>query len=187
MVRLFQLPVIILLSACTLTIGSPSKLPDPPAPTTIPFLETAVPLPGIPGKSIALPPGFGISVFVDGLDNPRMMTIGPDGQLYVAERGAGRILRLPDANLDGIVDQIDIVAEGLNAPSSLAFYQDGSLYVGETTRVLRFPLLSGQQEFGQPEVVIPDLPSGGHNTRTVLFSPDYSALFVSIGSSCNVC
>jgi glucose/arabinose dehydrogenase len=186
-VRLFQLPVIILLSACTLTIGSPSKLPDPRAPTAIPLLETAVPLPGIPGKSIALPPGFGISVFVDGLDNPRMMTIGPDGHLYVAERGAGRILRLPDANLDGIVDQIDIVAEGLNAPSSLAFYRDGSLYVAETTRVLRLPPLSGQQEFGQPEVVIPDLPSGGHNTRTVLFSPDYSALFVSIGSSCNVC
>jgi glucose/arabinose dehydrogenase len=31
------------------------------------------------------------------------------------------------------------------------------------------------------------LPSGGHNTRTLLFSPDWSALFVSVGSSCNVC
>jgi glucose/arabinose dehydrogenase len=170
-----------------LTIGGPSRLPDPPGPTAVPLTETAVPLPQIPGKSIALPPGFRISIFAAGLDNPRMMAIGPDGHIFVAERGAGRILRLPDADQDGVLDQIDIVAQGLAAPSSLAFYQDGSLYVGETTRILRFPPLAGQQEFGQPEVVIADLPSGGHSTRTVLFSPDYSTLFVSIGSSCNIC
>ncbi len=181
------LPLIILLSACTLTIGGPSRLPDPPGPTAVPLTETAVQLPQVPGKSIVLPAGFRISVFADGLNNPRMMAMGPDGHIYVAERGAGRILRLPDADQDGILDQIEIVAQGLAAPSSLAFYQDGSLYVGETTRVLRFPPLAGQQEFGQPEVVIADLPSGGHSTRTVLFSPDYSTLFVSIGSSCNIC
>ena len=36
-------------------------------------------------------------------------------------------------------------------------------------------------------MIIADLPAGGHNTRTVLFSPDWSTLFVSVGSSCNVC
>lgn len=187
MKRILLLPLIILLSACTLTIGGPSRLPDPPGPTAVPLAETALPLPQLPDKSIVLPAGFRISVFADGLENPRMMAIGPDGHIYVAERGAGRILRLPDADQDGILDQIEIVAQGLNAPSSLVFYQDGSLYVGETTRVLRFPHLAGQQEFGQPQVVIADLPSGGHSTRTVLFSPDYSTLFVSIGSSCNTC
>ena len=187
MKRILLLPLIILLSACTLTIGGPSRLPDPPGPTAIPLIETAAPLPQVPGKSIVLPAGFRISVFADGLDNPRMMAIGPDGHIYVAERGAGRILRLPDADRDGVLDQIEIVAEGLDAPSSLAFYQDGSLYVGETTRILRFPPLAGQPDFGQPQVVIADLPSGGHSTRTVLFSPDYSTLFVSIGSSCNIC
>lgn len=187
MKRYLQLPIIVLLSACTLTIGSPGRLPDPPAATAIPLVELAQPLPEDSGRSIVLPPGFRISLFSDGLDDPRMMTIGPDGQLYVAERGAGRILRLTDADMNGSLDQIEIVAEGLNAPSSLAFFQDGSLYVGETTRVLRFPPIAGQQEFGQPEVVIADLPGGGHNTRTVLFSPDYASLFVSIGSSCNIC
>lgn len=187
MKRYLELPFIILLSACTLTIGSPSRLPDSPAATAIPLVETAQPLPEDPRKSIALPQGFRISLFSSGLDDPRMMTIGPDDQLYVAERGAGRIIRLPDADMNGIVDQIEIVAEGLNAPSSLAFFQDGSLYVAETRRVLRFPPIAAQQGFGQPEVIIADLPSGGHNTRTVLFSPDYSSLFVSIGSSCNIC
>ncbi len=186
MKRIFQIPVIMLLSACTLTIGSPSRLPDPPAATAVPLQEAAQLLPEEPGRSIALPPGFKISVFAAGLDDPRMMAMGPDGQVYVAECGAGRILRLPDADMNGTVDQIEIVADGLNAPSSLAFFQDGSLYVGETTRILRLPPLT-QQGFGQPEVVIADLPGGGHNTRTVLFSPDYSSLFVSIGSSCNIC
>ena len=59
-----------------------------------------------------------------------MMTLGPDGQLYVAERGAGRIVCLPDRDGDGVADGVEVVAEGLSAPSSIAFYQDGSLYVG---------------------------------------------------------
>ena len=179
--------VILLLGACTLNIGGPSRLPDPPAPTAIPLSGDEMLLPEVPGKSNVLPPGFAIAVFADGLDGPRMMALGPDGQVYVAERGAGRILRLPDADQDGRADQIEILAEGLDAPSSLAFYQDGSLYVGETTRVLRFPELGGKGSFDPPQVVIDDLPSGGHNTRTVLFSPDYADLFVSIGSSCNIC
>ncbi|UCD42413.1 MAG: sorbosone dehydrogenase family protein [Chloroflexota bacterium] len=176
-----------LASACTMTIGGPSRLPDPPAPTAIPLSEPAVSLAGVPGRSISLPPGFEISVFADGLDDPRMMNLDSDGHIYVAERGAGRILRLTDGDSDGRADQIEIVAEGLKAPSSLAFYQDGSLYVGETNQVLRFPPLAGGETFSQPEVIVPDLPGGGHNTRAVLFSPDYSTLYVSIGSSCNVC
>jgi glucose/arabinose dehydrogenase len=184
--RIFLL-TILLSSACTLNIGGPSRLPDPPAPTAIPLAGEPVPVDGVTGKSILLPPGFAISVFAEGLDGPRMMTLGPDGQVYAAERGAGRILRFPDADRDGKVDEIQVVAGGLEAPSSLAFYQDGSLYVGETTRVLRFPTIGESGTFAPPEVVIEGLPDGGHNTRTVLFSPDYENLFVSVGSSCNVC
>jgi glucose/arabinose dehydrogenase len=49
------------------------------------------------------------------------------------------------------------------------------------------PTSSDGGDFNEPQVVIDGLPSGGHNTRTVTFSPDYSSLYVSIGSSCNVC
>jgi glucose/arabinose dehydrogenase len=121
------------------------------------------------------------------LNSPRMMALGPDGQLYVAERGAGRIVRLPDQDQNGVSDNLEVVAQDLNSPSSLAFYRDGSLYVGETTRILRLSDPDAQGVFQHTETVIDDLPSGGHTTRTVLFSPDWSTLFVSIGSSCNVC
>jgi glucose/arabinose dehydrogenase len=52
---------------------------------------------------------------------------------------------------------------------------------------LRFSQLDATGKFQTQEVVISDLPVEGHHTRTVLFSPDWSYLFVSIGSSCNSC
>ena len=116
-----------------------------------------------------------------------MLAIGPDGKLYVADRGNNRIVRLPDQNGDGVADDIQVVADSLVRPSSLAFYNDGSLYVGETTRILRLSAPDASGVFQQRQVVIDGLPSAGHNTRTVLFSPDWQTLFVSIGSSCNDC
>jgi glucose/arabinose dehydrogenase len=183
--------LVIFLAACTLRIGSRTRLPDAPAPTTLPLGGTAAPGGNVvitPTENpIALPPGFTISVFAQGLDDPRMLTVGSDGSLYVAERGAGRVLRLPDEDGDGALDAQQVVAQGLNAPSSLAFYPDGSLYVAETERVLRLSQPDTRGIFQKQEVIVDGLPSGGHSTRTVLFSPDFSTLFVSIGSSCNVC
>jgi glucose/arabinose dehydrogenase len=140
-----------------------------------------------PGDTVNLPPGFGISVFAEGLSGPRMLTVGPDNQVYVAERGAGRIIRLPDEDGDGVADGVEVAADGLDQPSSIDFYKDGSLAVGETRRILRLRDPDGDGTFQEREVIIDGLPSGGHSTRTVLFSPDWAYLFVSVGSSCNVC
>jgi glucose/arabinose dehydrogenase len=180
-----------LLGGCTLRIGSPSQLSATPAPTAIQLQETSeveTP-PGMrpPSEPITLPPGFAIAVYAQDLAGPRMMAVGPSGELYVAERGADRIIRLPDQDEDGLADQVQVVADGLDAPSSLAFYKDGSLYVGETTRVLRLSEPDAAGVFQMRDVIVDGLPTGGHSTRTVLFSPDWEILFVSIGSSCNVC
>lgn len=140
-----------------------------------------------PPEAVIIPEGFGISVYADRLAGPRMMTVGPDGHLYVAERGANRIVRLPDRDGDGVTDGLEVVAAVLSAPSSLAFYEDGSLYVGETTRVQRLTMSGSPAVAGDAAVIVGGLPRGGHNTRTVLFSPDWAWLYVSVGSSCNVC
>lgn len=203
-------PSIAVLLAATLA-GCYVRLEETPAPTTVPLPTaqptarptTSTPAPTRPPEATAtpaspptrvvppqeainLPPGFGISAFAQGLDDPRMMALGPDSALYVAERGAGRIVRLPDRD-GGVADGVEVVAAGLRAPSSIAFYVDGSLYVGETTRILRLSAPDEAGVFQARETVVDNLPSGGHSTRTVLFSPDGSSLFVSIGSSCNVC
>jgi glucose/arabinose dehydrogenase len=181
----------IALSGCK-GIGWPSILDDEPAPTAIPLVEIAglniVSGAIMPEEPVYLPPGFAISVFADGLNGPRMMAVGPDGHLYVAERGADRLVRLPDGDGDGHADTLEVVADGMNSPSSIAFYQDGSLYVGETAQILRLSQPDETGVFQRREVIVPNLPAGGnHTTRTVLFNSDWSSLFVSIGSSCNVC
>jgi glucose/arabinose dehydrogenase len=38
---------------------------------------------------------------------------------------------------------------------------------------------------GEPETIVPRLPTGGHYTRDVVFSPDGSTMFVSVGSGSN--
>jgi glucose/arabinose dehydrogenase len=169
-----------------------------PSDTSIPQLPTLTPDPTAvgaratrivaPPDPVALPPGFAVSVFADGLGGPRMLALGPDGEVYVAERGRDRVVRLPDRDGDGIADGVEVVAERLNRPSSIAFHRDGALYVGETARVLRLSEPDADGVLTRVEVVIDGLPSGGgHNTRTVLFSPDWRWLYVSVGSSCNVC
>jgi glucose/arabinose dehydrogenase len=183
-----------------MTVAQSTSTPEPasepategPTATTAPLSVTpaavVAPTRVVPPRdAVNLPSGFGISVFANGLSGPRMMTVGPDNQVYVAERGAGRIIRLPDEDRDGVADGVEVVADGLNEPSSIDFYKDGSLTVGETERILRLRDPDGDGTFQEEEILIDGLPGGGHSTRTVLFSPDWADLFVSIGSSCNVC
>jgi glucose/arabinose dehydrogenase len=117
-----------------------------------------------------------------------MLAIGPDGQLYVTEIGGGRVLRLPDRDGDGILDGVEVVAQGLDKPSGIAFYRDGSLYIALTDRILRLSEPDTAGFFQKTETIVSNLPPGGnHITRTLAFSPDWSYLYVAIGSSCNVC
>jgi glucose/arabinose dehydrogenase len=168
-------------SATPSVSAQPTPTPPAPTPDISPTRVIA------PQETIHLPSGFGISVFYQSLNDPRMMALGPDSLLYVAERGAGRIVRLPDRDSDGVADEAEVVARGLRAPNSVAFDVDGSLYVGETTRILRLSDPNQEGVFQGEEVVIDGLPTGGHSTRTVLLDPAGQYLYVSIGSSCNVC
>lgn len=132
-----------------------------------------------------LPSGFHATVFASGLNAPRFLAFGPDGGLYVAERGANSIVALPDANHSGATSGKLVVVSGLNDPTSVAF-AGGMLYVGERTQVSRFPLLANSA-VGAKQVIVQGLPaSGQHTTRTVLIGAD-GKLYVAVGSSCNVC
>jgi glucose/arabinose dehydrogenase len=138
-------------------------------------------------RVITMPPGFTIEVFAHGLGPARFMALDPAGTLLasIASR-AGRIVALPDRDGDGKADGTITVVEGLERPHGLAF-RDGQLYVAETGRVLRFRYDPATSRASDPVVVVPSLPpGGGHWTRTIAFAPD-GRLYVSVGSSCNVC
>jgi glucose/arabinose dehydrogenase len=129
--------------------------------------------------------GFTIDVYAEGLEGPRFISFGPDGGLFVAERGAGRILRLADQDGDGRADSRQVFADDLNAPHSVVHHQ-GAWYVGVPTGVVKLEDHDGDGQAEARQAIIESYPTGGHNTRTVLFLPD-GRMVVSIGSSCNVC
>lgn len=177
--------------AATVLIAQPTtvtmKNAPAAAPTSAPPITTGPAEPHqLPGGTIMLPPGFAINVYATKVGGARFMAVRPsDGMLFVADAN-GRILILPDGNRDGKADSMQVFASGLNQPSSIAFYQD-YVYVGETNEVVRFRAPnSAMQAQGAKDVIVPNLPTGGHWTRTVAFGPD-GKLYVAVGSSCNVC
>ncbi len=137
-------------------------------------------------RTLNLPRGFRAQVFAAGLAGPRLIAFDEQGVLHVTLTRAGLVAALPDRDGDGVADQVVTVREGLNRPHGLAF-RDGWLYVAETGRVVRLRGGPGQLERPTQEIVVDDLPAGGtHFTRTLGFGPD-GGLYVSVGSSCNVC
>ena len=141
---------------------------------------------GAQDTPIKLPPGFRLDTFSRDVPGARFMTLDPKGTLLVSLPRQGRVVALPDGDRDGRADRAVTVAEGLNRPHGLAF-KDGALYVAETGRVLRLRYDGTTHKASDPAPVVASIPSGGgHWTRTIAFAPD-GRLFVSIGSSCNVC
>jgi glucose/arabinose dehydrogenase len=138
------------------------------------------------GPRLVVPAGFAIDVFADRVGSVRFMAVDPTGTLLVSEPSSGRVLALPDRNGDGKADGVRVVVDGLDQPHGLAF-RDGALYVAENARVQRFHYDPATMKAARPVAVVKSLPAGGgHWTRTVVFGPD-GHMYVSVGSSCNVC
>jgi glucose/arabinose dehydrogenase len=130
---------------------------------------------------LKLPDGFTISVFARDLPNARLLEFDNQGNLWVSRSSAGAITKL-EIKEGKVVGQQDVF-RGLDGPHGIAFDpQDGNiLYVAEESKVSKVNV--NDKKFQK----LADLPSGGgHSTRTVKVGPD-DRLYVSIGSSCNVC
>jgi glucose/arabinose dehydrogenase len=136
------------------------------------------------------PPGFAVDQFASGLNMPRVIRIAPNGDIFVAETGAGRVRVFRPGKAGVGSAQSEIFAEGLQRPYGIAFYPSGPdpkfVYVATPDSVVRFPYRSGDVKVGGPAEKIASLPSGGgHWTRDLAFSPDDKTLFVSVGSGSN--
>jgi glucose/arabinose dehydrogenase len=139
---------------------------------------------------LRVPPGFTISVYADNLRSIRMLRFAENGDLLASLMGAGHIMALrADQDGDGKPDGREVLLRGLHMPHGIDVRR-GWLYVAEGGSVLRAPI---EQQRGRPvrltgePQTIATLPrGGGHATRSLRVGAD-DRLYVSIGSTCNVC
>jgi glucose/arabinose dehydrogenase len=161
------------------TVGS---MPLPFQTTSAYRAPSVVPRPA--GAMLHVPPGFEVQQFATGLDGPRTLRVAPNGDVFVAESYAGRVSIMRGTRRATF-------AAGMAYPFGIAFWPPGPqprfVYIAETNRVIRFPYQVGDlQPNGQPEIVVPHLPVGGHVSRDIVFSPDGHTMFVSVGSASNI-
>ena len=160
---------------------------DPEAPD---FENMAEVVPAPQGKLPNVPDGFEVKVFAGGLSQPRVIRVAPNGDVFVAESGSGRVLVFAaDAPADGAAKP-EVFAGDLEKPFGIAFYppsQPRFVYVAAANQVVRYPYQEGDRKASGPaEIIIPDIPTQRHWTRDLAVSDDGQRLFVSIGSASNV-
>lgn len=147
-------------------------------------------------SKVILPPGFTISVYAEGLTNPRQMALGDKGTLFVGSRTTGNVYAVVDSDGDfkgdktyTLMTKNTVLSDGTNPsmPSGIAF-QDGSLYVGALSHILRFDDIETKLGSpGTPVVVTSAFPDKRHHGwKSIAFGPD-GKLYVPVGAPCNTC
>ena len=144
------------------------------------YKNTSYPIAGDSNVSgLDVPPAFALRIFAKNVPGARVIAIDSFGNMWVSQTSEGTITQL-DVK-DGVVTGQRTVFKNLDKPHGLVI-DNNFLYFAEETKITRIALYSDD-----PGQKIADLPKGGsHFTRTLLIGPD-DRLYVSIGSTCNVC
>lgn len=129
-----------------------------------------------------VPDGFSIETLAS-IPGARVIVRDGFGNYWVSQPSLGQV-SLIEMEGDTVRNAYPVL-RNLRYPHGLAIDPSGSgytLYVAEEDAITRVHLYSDA-----PLEHVADLPAGGlHRTRTIAFGPD-GRLYVSIGSSCNVC
>jgi glucose/arabinose dehydrogenase len=140
--------------------------------------------------ALATPAGFTARMVARGFREPRVLRVAPNGDLFVADSGAGEIHVLRFAQ--GSAAPSDTVfAAGLDRPYGIAFYPSRAdpqwVYVANTGSVVRYAYRSGDRKAsGAPQTIVADLPRGYHWTRDIAFVAGDRRMLVSVGSNSNI-
>src|SRR5205823_11616776 len=115
-------------------------------------------------------PRYCVYLFASGLGGARQMAFAPNGDLFINN---GNVTVLYDDDASGSIGDNEratfATVRGLN--HGIAFVRDASyLYASSSTAVYRWRYTAGlRRATGNAEVVIANIPGGGHVTRTLVF------------------
>lgn len=146
-------------------------------------------------QDVVYEPGFSISTYATGLNQPVAMEFAPDGRLFVAElEGTVREIDATGLLVDRIVAQVEVYHENENGLLGLAldpnFASNGYIYVfatidTEEQQILRFTEPGKRTDSANTPVIIRDhLPTRGefHSGGGLKVGPD-NKLYFSIGDN----
>jgi glucose/arabinose dehydrogenase len=132
-----------------------------------------------------VPAGFKINVFAEDFKEPRWMSIAPNGDVFLSDSAAGKVVILRDPQHTGSAQQNEVFVSGLKQPYGIVFHDD-YVYVADTNALLRFKYdAKTSKRQGEAEQLM-EFPTGGHWTRSLVLAPDGNHLYIGVGSDGNI-
>ena len=165
------------------------------------------------GEAPVAPAGFTVTRFATGLENPRWIYQGPNGDIFIAEtntvlRGikklgakisrkiktqhlgvsADRIILFRDADRNGSYETAISFAEDLHQPLGMLVLND-HFYIANTDGLYMYHYAAGDTVLQGEGKKIVDLPAGGYNnhwTRNIIANEAGTKIYLTVGSGSNV-
>lgn len=163
---------------------SPASLAKPNATPAVDNDSKVIARP--PGALPKAPDGFAVSVFADGLPHARWMTVAPNGDIFLAQSDAGKVVVLRPTTDGTHAAEVSTFAGGFDRPHGLAVH-NGALYVADVKSLWRLPYRDGALRASGRRTHLADVsPLGvGHFTRDIAFDSK-GTLYLTVGSRNNV-
>lgn len=157
------------------------KSAAPPSEDIVSLIEesdkTAPPGQNSTNFPLKVPDGYRLSVFAKGLVSPRDMILDSEGNLIVSIPSKGKVVVVSKGQVHDLINN-------LNKPHGLAL-KNYRLYVAESNIVKVYDYDPITYSIGNSNTLF-ELPGDGlHFTRSLLIKGE--TLYVSTGSSCNIC
>ena len=193
-------------------VGSHPAIPQARPQGKLPTLKMPTARGWAPGQIPKAAPGLKVNAFAADLTHPRWLHVLPNGDVLVAEAlqedqsvasifdyamvatlrrakalgvSPNRITRLVDRDGDGMAEIRNVYLANLRQPIGMTVVGD-TFYVGNTDALVAFPFTPGAETLSGPGRTLASFKPGGHWTRSLLATPDGSAIYVGVGSLTNI-
>ncbi len=133
-------------------------------------------------QRLKLPAGFTIHVWAQGLGHPRMIAVSASGNVYITRYDEGDVLAFKEGDK---ASNARTVAKIPDVHGITIDEKTQKLYLADVRNVYIADIQS-DGSLSAPRRIISTLGEGGHDRRTLGIGPDRK-LYISVGSTCNVC